>query len=106
MRGWMMDRQSYIPPIQIGEVMRAACVGQGVESRHPDFNPGDLVRGIFGWQDYSGGRLELGLGTGYWRPDYAQSGIPLDPTGVRVRRFAEAVRGAAGWDVTRSGLPG
>lgn len=40
----------------------------------------------------SGGRLELGLGTGFWRADYDQSGIPLDPPGVRVGRFAEAVQ--------------
>jgi NADPH-dependent curcumin reductase len=52
MRGWMMDRQSYIAPIQIGDVMRAVCVGQVVASRHPDFQPGDFVRGTFGWQDY------------------------------------------------------
>jgi NADPH-dependent curcumin reductase CurA len=52
MRGWMMDRPSYIPPVQIGEVMRAWGVGQVVESRHPDFNPGDFVHGMFGWQDY------------------------------------------------------
>jgi NADPH-dependent curcumin reductase CurA len=62
MRGWMRDRPSYIPPVQIGEVMRAAGVGQVVESRHPDFNPGDFVHGIFGWQDYratSGGDLMM-----------------------------------------------
>jgi NADPH-dependent curcumin reductase CurA len=52
MRGWMMDRPSYIPPVQIGDVMRAGGVGQVVESRHPDFNPGDFVQGGFGWQDY------------------------------------------------------
>ncbi len=40
----------------------------------------------------SDGRLELGLGTGYALPDYIQSGIPLDPPGVRVSRFAEAVQ--------------
>ncbi|MEA2596534.1 MAG: hypothetical protein QOF01_3003 [Thermomicrobiales bacterium] len=39
----------------------------------------------------SGGRLELGLGTGYARTDYEQSGIALDPPRVRVDRFAEAV---------------
>lgn len=52
MRGWMMDRPSYIPPVQLGEAMRAVCVGQVVESRHPDFAAGDFVRGTFGWQDY------------------------------------------------------
>ncbi len=52
MRGWIMDRPSYIPPVNIGEVMRAAGVGQVVESRHPAFNPGDFVQGFFGWQDF------------------------------------------------------
>ncbi len=51
-RGWMtMD--TYVPKIPIGEVMRAASVGQVVESRHPDFAVGDLVQGAFGWQDYA-----------------------------------------------------
>ena len=40
----------------------------------------------------SGGRLELGLGTGYWRADYELSGIAFDPPSVRVERLAEAVR--------------
>ena len=40
----------------------------------------------------SEGRLELGLGTGYSKADYDQTGIPLEPPGVRVSRFAEAVR--------------
>jgi probable F420-dependent oxidoreductase len=40
----------------------------------------------------TGGRLELGLGTGYALADYTQSGIPLSPPGVRVSRFAEAVQ--------------
>ncbi len=51
-RGWMtMD--SYVPKIPLGEVMRAASVGQVVESHHPDFAAGDLVQGGFGWQDYA-----------------------------------------------------
>ena len=51
-RGWMEDRPSYIPPIQLGEVMRSVCVGQVVESKHPKFQPGDCVAGGYGWQDY------------------------------------------------------
>lgn len=53
MRGWLNDVKSYVPPVAIGEVMRASCVGQIVESRHPDFKPGQLVSGMFGWQDYA-----------------------------------------------------
>ena len=38
------------------------------------------------------GRLEFGFGTGYARGDYTRTGIPFDPPGVRVARFAEAVQ--------------
>ncbi len=40
----------------------------------------------------SGGRTELGLGAGWMRSDYEQSGMPYDPAGVRVRRFREGLR--------------
>ena len=53
MRTWMTQARSYIPPVEIGEVMRAACVGRVLESRHPGYSPGELVLGIFGWQDYA-----------------------------------------------------
>jgi NADPH-dependent curcumin reductase CurA len=52
-RGWIEDRPSYLPPVQIGEVMRAAGVGQVVASTDPNCKPGDLVQGLFGWQDYA-----------------------------------------------------
>jgi NADPH-dependent curcumin reductase CurA len=52
MRGWIEDKPSYIPPVAIGEVMRAATVGQVVESRHPDWPVGQLVSGMLGWQQY------------------------------------------------------
>jgi len=39
----------------------------------------------------SDGRLELGVGAGWMRSDYEQSGIPYDPPGRRVERFAEGV---------------
>ena len=51
-RGWLNDVPSYVPPVQIGEPMRAGSVGQVVELRRPGFEPGDLVVGTFGWQDY------------------------------------------------------
>ena len=52
MRGWMNDARSYIPPIKLGELMRAAGVGEVVESRHPGFAVGDRVSGVFGVQEY------------------------------------------------------
>jgi len=51
-RGWMEDRESYLPPVAIGEPMRAGSIGQVAESRHPDFAPGDLVQTTGGWQDF------------------------------------------------------
>ena len=45
-------RDSCRPAIPLGDVMQSFAVGQVIESRHPDFRPGDLVRGDFSWQDY------------------------------------------------------
>ncbi|HEY1840573.1 MAG TPA: NADP-dependent oxidoreductase [Mycobacterium sp.] len=53
MRTWMNAGRSYVPPVQIGEVMRAVGVGHVVESRHPGFAVGDDVSGIFGVQRYA-----------------------------------------------------
>jgi probable F420-dependent oxidoreductase len=39
----------------------------------------------------SGGRLELGIGAGWLREEYEQTGIPFDPAGVRIDRMIEAV---------------
>jgi probable F420-dependent oxidoreductase len=39
----------------------------------------------------SGGRLEIGLGAGWMRTDYEESGIEYDPPAVRVDRFEEGV---------------
>ena len=52
-RGWIEDRPSYLPPVQIGEVMRAAGIGQVVASKDPKCRPGELVQGLLGWQDYA-----------------------------------------------------
>jgi NADPH-dependent curcumin reductase CurA len=50
-RIWMA-RDSYKPAVPLGEVMQSFAVGQVIESHHPDFEPGDIVRGDFSWQDY------------------------------------------------------
>ncbi|WP_137936982.1 NADP-dependent oxidoreductase [Chitinivorax sp. B] len=52
MRGWLIDRPSYVPPVQIGEIMRGLAVGMVESSRHPKFEKGDTVQGLFGWQEY------------------------------------------------------
>jgi hypothetical protein len=52
MRGWMNEGKSYIPPVGIGEVMRAGGVGKVVASKNPKFRAGDPVSGGFGIQEY------------------------------------------------------
>ena len=53
MRGWMSpDPDSYIPPVELGEVMRSSGLGEVVESNNPDFKVGDRVMGMMGWTEY------------------------------------------------------
>jgi NADPH-dependent curcumin reductase len=53
MRGWMNDRRSYIPPVGIGEVMRAFGVGEVLASKDPNHSPGEHVAGLLGVQEYA-----------------------------------------------------
>jgi NADPH-dependent curcumin reductase CurA len=53
MRGWMNDARSYIPPVELGAVMRAMGAGEVIESRHPTVSPGDAVTGVLGVQEYA-----------------------------------------------------
>jgi NADPH-dependent curcumin reductase CurA len=53
MRGWMNAGASYIDPVEIGAVMRAAGVGRVLASEHPGFQPGDHISGVFGVQEYA-----------------------------------------------------
>ena len=52
MRGWMNEGKSYIPPVGIGEVMRAGGIGVVVASRNAAFAVGDHVTGSPGVQEY------------------------------------------------------
>ncbi len=52
MRGWMLDRKSYLPPVGIGEVMRAGTIGEVIESKHQSFEVGDILSGWGGAQQY------------------------------------------------------
>jgi hypothetical protein len=54
MRGWMNEsKASYMPPVAIGEVMRAIAVGRVVASKNPQFAVGDHVNGLLGVQEYA-----------------------------------------------------
>jgi NADPH-dependent curcumin reductase CurA len=53
MRGWVSAVGNYAEPVPLGGVMRAIAAGRIVESRHADWRAGDLVTGMFGWQDFA-----------------------------------------------------
>ncbi len=61
-RIWMTDAPQYMPPVAIGEVMRALGVGIVLASKCKGFAVGDHVTGTVGWQEHACGRPEqLGL---------------------------------------------
>jgi len=51
MRGRMVDRKSYVPPFQIGEVLTGGAIGRVVKSKHVDFSEGDHVSSSLGWRE-------------------------------------------------------
>src|SRR3954449_7386896 len=53
MRGWVSAVPNYSEPVALGSVMRSLAVGRIEQSRHRDFQPGEYVTGMFGWQDYA-----------------------------------------------------
>lgn len=53
MKGWMMpDKDSYIPPVELGTVMRSSGLGEVVESNNESFPVGSRVAGMTGWAEY------------------------------------------------------
>jgi NADPH-dependent curcumin reductase CurA len=107
MRGWMNAARSYIPPVEIGAVMRAGAIGRVTASEHPGFAVDDEVYGTFGVQEYA-----LSDGRGAIKLDPSLAPLPtylgaLGVTGLtayfgllEVGRLAEGetvvVSGAAG----------
>jgi len=53
MRTWLRDTDSYVPPVAVGDVMRAQGVGRVVDSRDRRYAVGDTVVGWFGVQTYA-----------------------------------------------------
>ncbi|KAK2626247.1 hypothetical protein QTJ16_004509 [Diplocarpon rosae] len=51
MRGWLNDTRSYIPPVQIGEIMRGAVIGKILNSKSSKFGPGDYITATAGWTE-------------------------------------------------------
>lgn len=73
-RVWMRDIPQYMPPVAIGEVMRAAGIGRVVASKSARYAEGDLVQGLLGWQDYA--LFHEDKAQGYVKFP-AQPGLPL-----------------------------
>jgi NADPH-dependent curcumin reductase CurA len=72
MRTWMNAGRSYVPAVELGEVMRAGSIGRVVESRHANFAVGDEVYGVFGVQRYA-----VSDGRGVTRVDTAIAPAPV-----------------------------
>jgi NADPH-dependent curcumin reductase CurA len=53
MRGLISEAKSYAEPVQIGQVMVGGTVGTVVESRHPGYQPNEVLVGYWGWQEYA-----------------------------------------------------
>ena len=110
MRGRMMDRESYVPPFQIGEIMQGGAVGNVTASAHPDYAVGDLVTSMAGWREAWTSAPEMAMAQklpgGSGLPDSAFLGIAGMPgltayAGIlRVAELKEGdtvfVSGAAG----------
>jgi NADPH-dependent curcumin reductase CurA len=51
-RAWINDTPTYLPPVGIGEVMRAGGIGEVVASNNPNYPVGRIFQGLVGWQEY------------------------------------------------------
>ena len=72
MRGWMNEGKSYMPPVGLGEVMRAGGIGKVIASKHPQFAIGDYVSGMLNIQDYC-----LTDGNGFSKVDPRLAPLPV-----------------------------
>jgi NADPH-dependent curcumin reductase CurA len=72
MRGWLNDARSYVPPVGLGEVMRAGGVGRVIASANSRFAVGDHLSGVFGVQEYA-----LSNGRGVIKVDPAVAPLPV-----------------------------
>ena len=70
MRGRMSAAKSYADPVEVGDVLVGATVCEVVESRHPDWSPGDVVLSYSGWTSHA-----LSDGTGLRRLDPSQAPV-------------------------------
>ena len=82
MRGCVNDAKSYVPPVGLGEVMRAYSAGYVEASNHPGFKEGDAVQGLFGVQQYA--------------TSNGQHVVKVDPSKAPLERWVGGL-GMPGW---------
>lgn len=58
LRGRMREGKSYVEPFKVGQVIQSGAVGEIVESNSPNFKPGDVVVGMFGWRLHDTAKVE------------------------------------------------
>lgn len=63
MRGWMDETGNYMPPIPLGDPVRASTIGVVEASRAAGFAPGQWVMGLNALEDYS-----IGVAGGFTQP--------------------------------------
>lgn len=51
MRGRMNEGKSYVPSFEIGKPLEGGAIGEVIESRSDEFNPGDVVVSRYGWRE-------------------------------------------------------
>jgi NADPH-dependent curcumin reductase CurA len=79
MRGRMDDAKSYAKPVDVGAIMEGGCVGEVMESHHPDFPKGCIVTGPFGWTSHA---ISDGGGVRIIDPDVAPISTALGVLGM------------------------
>jgi NADPH-dependent curcumin reductase len=71
-RIWMSDRDQYLPPVEIGQVMRGGTIGVVEQSRSGKIKVGDIVKPMLGgWEDYTIAADRM------MRPQKIMPGLPL-----------------------------
>ena len=72
MRGWINEGKSYIPPVPVGDVMRAGSIGKVIQSKNPKYKEGDVLTGWGGVQQYI-----VTNGDGYYPVDTSLAPMPM-----------------------------
>lgn len=94
MRGRMSDAPSYAAPVPVGGVMVGGTVAVVEESRHPDFEAGDHVLSMSGWQRYA-----LSDGVGLRKLELPEARLSLALGALGMPGFT------AWWGLNRIGEP-